>query len=54
MSAKTIAKVKKSIFKVQGVNRQHNWTEPYLIDHEYENGGTGFFVDPVLIYLFET
>lgn len=48
MSAKTIGKVKKSIFKVQGVNRQHNWTEPYLIDHEWENGGTGFFVDPLL------
>lgn len=47
MSAKTIAKVKKSITKVQGVNRQHNWTEPYLIDHEYENGGTAFFIDPI-------
>lgn len=46
MSAKTISKVKKSICKIQGVNRAYNWTEPYLIDHEYENGGTGFFVDP--------
>lgn len=43
-----VSKIKRSIVKIQGVNRSFNWTQPYLIEHEYESGGTAFFVDPVL------
>ena len=40
-----IPKIKRSICKIQGVNRPYNWTQPFLYEHEYESGGTAFFVD---------
>jgi len=49
MNAKSIQKVKRSICKVQGVNRAYNWSEPYLLETEYENGGTAFFIDPLAL-----
>lgn len=43
-----VATMKRSICKIQGVNRHQNWACPYLIEEEFESGGTAFFVDPKL------
>lgn len=41
-------RVKKSIVKVIGVGSHFNTLQPYLVDTDYESGGTGFFVDHAL------
>ncbi|MAD25243.1 MAG: hypothetical protein CMO44_13825 [Verrucomicrobiales bacterium] len=46
MSVKFINGIKKSVCKVQGVNRTYNFDIPYNLHEEYECGGTAFFVDP--------
>lgn len=47
MSVKFINAIKKSVCKVQGVNRSYNFELPYQLNDEYESGGTAFFVDPL-------
>ncbi len=46
MNSKFIQRIKRSIVKIQGVNRNYNFDAPYLLQDEYESGGTGFFVNP--------
>jgi len=46
MNQKTINRIKKSVCKVQGVNRAYNFDQPYQLLDEYESGGTAFFVNP--------
>ncbi len=48
MNSSTLNKVKRGICKIQGVCRSHCWEQPYLLENEYEAGGTGFMVDPSL------
>ena len=46
MNQRTINLIKKSVCKVQGVNRAYNFDQPYQLNDEYESGGTAFFVNP--------
>ena len=46
MNQRTINLIKKSVCKVQGVNRAYNFEQPYQLNDEYESGGTAFFVNP--------
>lgn len=46
MNQKNINAIKRSVCKVQGVNRAYNFDQPYQLNEEYESGGTAFFIDP--------
>lgn len=38
-------KVKQSIVKVVGIGSNYNTVQPYLIETDFESGGTGFFIN---------
>ena len=45
MNEKTTQLVKQSIVKVVGIGSNYNTVQPYLIETDYESGGTAFFIN---------
>mgnify|MGYP001173542917 CR=1 FL=1 len=46
MRPQDVQKAKQSVMKVMGVHTGFNWSQPNIVEEEFQAGGTAFFINP--------
>ena len=46
MRPQDVQRAKQSVMKVMGVHTGFNWSQPSMVQEEYQAGGTAFFINP--------
>ena len=46
MRPQDVQRAKQSVMKVMGVHTGFNWSQPNMVQEEYQAGGTAFFINP--------